>query len=40
MSTKVSVFDKLGVGITLYFKFIKYLILFFGIFTIISIPMI
>ena len=37
-TSKYSDFEKFGVGISLYFKFIKYLICFFFIFVIISLP--
>jgi hypothetical protein len=37
-TTEKSHFDKFGVGVSLYFKFMKYLMGFFLIFTIISLP--
>lgn len=38
MTSKTSVMDELGLGVTLYFKFIKYLIWMFVLFSILSIP--
>lgn len=37
-TSKESVFNDLGVGLTLYFKFVKYMIFLFSIFLVLSIP--